>query len=59
VEHWTVIEVAEGVATLEGPTGLIEVSIGDVLPGVGRVEAISERGGQWVIATNKGVITSR
>jgi hypothetical protein len=59
VEHWTVREVADGVALVEGPSGLIEVSTGDVLPGVGRVEAISERGGQWVIATNKGVITSR
>jgi hypothetical protein len=59
VEHWFVREVADGVAVLEGPSGLIKVSTGDVVPGMGRVEAISEREGFWVIATNKGAITAR
>jgi hypothetical protein len=59
VEHWFVREVVDGVAVLEGPSGVIEVSTGDVVPGMGRVEAISERDGFWVIATNKGAITAR
>jgi hypothetical protein len=59
VEHWFVREVVDGVAVLEGPSGLIKVSTGDVVPGMGRVEAISEREGFWVIATNKGAITAR
>jgi hypothetical protein len=59
VEHWFVREVVDGIAVLEGPSGLIEVSIGDLVPGLGRVEAISERDGTWVIATNKGAITAR
>ena len=59
IEHWFVREVVDGIAVLEGSSGLIEVSTGDVVPGVGRVEAISERDGRWVIATNKGAITAR
>jgi len=59
VEHWFVREVVDGIAVLEGPSGLIEVSTGDLVPGLGRVEAISERDGFWVIATNKGAITAR
>ena len=59
VEHWFVREVVDGIAVLEGPSGLIEVSTGDNVPGMGPVEAISERDGFWVIATNKGAITAR
>jgi hypothetical protein len=59
VEYWFVREVIDGIAVLEGPSGLIEVSTGDIVPGVGRVEAISERDGLWVIATNKGAITAQ
>jgi hypothetical protein len=59
IENWTVRDVMDGMAILAGPRGIIEVSSGDVVPGVGRVESISRRGGRWVVATSKGVITSR
>jgi hypothetical protein len=44
---------------LAGPRGIIEVSSADVVPGAGRVESISRRGGRWVVATSKGEITGR
>jgi hypothetical protein len=59
IENWAVMEVVDGRAILEGPRGIIEVSSGDVVPGVGRVDSISRRGGRWVVATSKGVITGR
>jgi hypothetical protein len=59
IEDWAVKEVVDGMAILAGPRGIIGVSSGDVVPGVGRVESISRRGGRWVVATRKGVITSR
>ena len=59
IGSWEVMEVVEGTATLVGPRGIIEVSNGDVGPGVGRVQSISRRGGRWVVATSKGVITGR
>ena len=59
IESWEVVEVLDGAATLAGPRGIIEVSSGDVVPGLGRVESISRRGGRWVVATSRGVITGR
>jgi len=59
IENWAVREVVDGMAILAGPGGIIGVSSGDVVPGVGRVESIIRRGGLWVVATSKGVITER
>jgi hypothetical protein len=44
IESWEVVEVLDGAATLAGPMGTIEVSSGDVVPGLGRVESISPVG---------------
>jgi hypothetical protein len=59
IESWEVMEVVDGTAVLAGPRGIIEVSSGDFVPGVGRVASIFHRGGRWVVATTKGVITGR
>jgi hypothetical protein len=59
VRKWSVWEVVDGTAVLEGPEGFITVSTGDVVPGAGRVEAIVRRGGRWVVATTKGTIFDR
>ena len=56
--NWTVREVIDGTAILQGPRGVIGVSTGDVVPGVGRVQSIAKRGGRWIVATNKGVISA-
>ncbi|WP_134500076.1 hypothetical protein [Microvirga pakistanensis] len=57
VEGWVLREVSNGTALVEGRTrGLYEVVPGNVIPGVGRVEAIERRGGRWVVVTAKGVI---
>jgi hypothetical protein len=59
VTEWVVREVINGTAILKGPRGIIGVSIGDLVPGVGRVQSIARQGGRWTVATNKGVITAR
>jgi len=59
VGRWSVWEVVDGTAILEGPEGFITVSTGDVVPGAGRVEAIVRRDGRWVVATTQGVISNR
>jgi hypothetical protein len=59
IENWAVRDVVDGMAILAGPGGIVGVFNGDVVPGVGRVESISRRGGRWVVATRKGVITGR
>jgi hypothetical protein len=59
VEGWVLHEVYNGVALIEGRNRrLIEVGPGEVVPGVGRVEAIEKRGRRWVVVTAKGVIAS-
>jgi hypothetical protein len=58
IESWAVREVVDGLAILAGPQGLIGVSSGDVVPGVGRIESIMRRRGRWIVATSSGVITS-
>jgi|RhiMethySRZTD1v2_1073278.scaffolds.fasta_scaffold09608_9 hypothetical protein len=59
IPNWIVREVIDGTAILQGPRGVIEVSTGDLIPGVGRVQSIAKKGGRWIVATNKGVISAR
>jgi hypothetical protein len=56
VEGWVVRDVHRGTALLEGRMGLIEVDQGDVVPGLGRVEAIRKQDGRWIVTTSKGTI---
>jgi len=39
--------------------GLMEVEVGDPLPGGGRVEAIRRDNGRWVVVTSRGLIVAR
>jgi len=44
---------------LNGPQGMVEVSLGDSIPGIGRVQAIMRSGRRWIVATSRGVITTQ
>jgi hypothetical protein len=59
IPNWTVRDVFNGTAILEGPRGAIDVTVGDTMPGIGRVQAITRSGKHWVVTTTKGVITPR
>jgi hypothetical protein len=57
VEGWVLHEVHNDTALIESRNGrLVEVAQGEMVPGVGRVEAIERRGKRWVVVTPKGVI---
>jgi hypothetical protein len=59
VPGWAVRDVYRGVAMLQSRVGgMVEVEPGDVLPGLGRIEAIRRQDGRWVVITSKGMITS-
>ena len=59
VQGWFVRDVYDGAALLEGRRGeLVEVSPGDMVPGLGRVEAIRRQDGRWVVVTQRGLITA-
>jgi|tagenome__1003787_1003787.scaffolds.fasta_scaffold20686232_1 hypothetical protein len=59
IPNWVVREVVGGKAILQGPRGVIRVSRGDLVPGVGRVHSIERQGGRWIVATKNGVIGAR
>jgi len=58
VEGWVVRDVHRGTALIEGRMGIIEVEQGDLVPGLGRVDAIRKQDGRWVVVTSRGLITS-
>ena len=53
--YW-LVEAQEGYAVIDGRDGPQQISPGDVLPGVGRVQRIERRGRDWVVVTSAGVI---
>lgn len=58
VEGWVLREIYRGRALVENRTGLYEVAPGATLPGVGKVETITQQNGRWVVVTPKGLIVS-
>jgi hypothetical protein len=59
VSGWVVRDVSRGMALIQGRIGLIEVEPGDVVPGLGRIEAVRRQDGRWVVVTARGIIASR
>jgi hypothetical protein len=59
VSGWSLRDVYRGAAILQSRGGgLIEVAVGDILPGLGRIESIHRQDGHWIVVTSKGTITS-
>jgi hypothetical protein len=56
VEGWVLRDARRGTALIEGRIGVIEVEQGDMVPGLGRVEAVRKQDGRWVVVTSKGLI---
>jgi len=56
---WIVLHAQDGVAVIGGSSGAIDVTPGYVIPELGRVAAIRQRGGHWEVVTEKGTITQR
>lgn len=59
VQGWVLRDVQRGHALVENRYGLYEIRPGAVLPGLGRVESITQRqDGRWAVVTPKGLIVS-
>lgn len=60
VSDWALREVQEGVAVVEDRRHrVLEVAKGDLVPGIGRVEAVERRGRNWAVVTRNGAIVPR
>jgi hypothetical protein len=51
-------DVRDGTAFVENESGVHQVVPGEMLAGIGRVQAIERHGGRWVVVTSDGVIDS-
>jgi hypothetical protein len=58
IEGWTLREVINGTAVLEGPNGIWRATTGDTVPEVGRVDSIVRWGNRWIVATSRGLIST-
>jgi hypothetical protein len=54
--RWVVLHAEKGVAVIAGKGGAIDVTPGFTVPDLGRVAAIRQEGGRWVVVTDKGMM---
>lgn len=59
LEGWYIRRVYDGAAVLEGKSGVIEVSPGQDVPALGRIQEIKNDGGRWQVITSKGIVVGR
>ena len=60
LESYVLRDVDDGAALIEGRNGRVfEAHPGQVISGLGKIEAIERRGRQWVVVTAKGFIGER
>lgn len=59
IPGWTVVEVRDGTAVLEGPDGIRMAARGDTIPGIGRIDSIVRWGNRWIVATANGLIATQ
>jgi len=58
IPGWTVIEVRDGAAVLEGPDGIRVARRGETVPGLGHVDSIVRWGSRLIVATTNGLIST-
>ncbi|MGA8901814.1 hypothetical protein [Bradyrhizobium sp.] len=59
IDGWVLRDVAYGGALIDSRRGMYEVYAGDMVPGLGRVDAIRRQDGHWVVVTSRGLIVAR
>ena len=59
VQGFSLKGVSRGIASVEGRGGVVEVGVGQVIPGAGEVKAIRRYGSDWVVVVGKGVIVQQ
>jgi hypothetical protein len=60
LQDWIVQDARHGHALVASRFGgVFDVTVGSMLPGLGHVQTIKRQDGQWVVSTDKGLITER
>lgn len=58
LRDYSIEDVKDGIAVVDGRNGPQQVAAGDFIPGAGRVLRIEKRDGDWFVLTSRGVIAS-
>jgi len=58
IDGWVVLEVRGSTAVIEGPSGIRTVTLGETVPGIGRIDSIVRWGNRWIVATANGLIAT-
>ncbi len=58
IPGWTLREVSNGTAVLQGPNGIWRVIPGQKVPGIGTVNSIVRWGNRLIVATSSGLIST-
>lgn len=58
VEGYVLRDVYSGTALIQSRKSLHEVKVGEILPGLGRIEAIRREGSRWIVDTPKGQLSA-
>ena len=58
IKGWSVRQAYEGIAILQGPSGVVETVLGQQVPGLGRIEEIKNENGRLVVLSSAGAIYS-
>jgi hypothetical protein len=56
---WAVTATAGDSVVISGAGGTFEVKAGVIVPGLGRIADVRQRGARWIVVTDKGVIAQR
>jgi hypothetical protein len=59
IAGWTIREVYGGTVVLVGRDQVWTVRLGDYVPGVGRIDAITRWGSRWIVVTTNGLISTQ
>ncbi|MBU6464152.1 MAG: hypothetical protein KGK01_07150 [Bradyrhizobium sp.] len=59
VDNWILTDVSRGGAWIESRRGIYEVYAGDMVPGLGHIDAVRRQDGRWVVVTSRGLIVAR
>jgi hypothetical protein len=54
IKGWSVRQAYEGIAILQGPSGVVEAVLGQQVPNLGRIEEIRNENGRLVVETSGG-----
>ncbi len=58
IEGWTLREVVNDTAVVQGPNGTWRAARGDTVPGLGRIYSIFRWGDRLMVATSRGLIST-